>query len=347
MKVLLKILIPFLVLFASCMNPMDSDFSNHRGLQDDEMLWVMQIPADSVMTNFTINYEESKRLKLHNRLLFEQVIPLMFKDIMSGDLVAYEKYGTFADDLNQTILNEKLHNLKSSKTDFSALLFKAELFSIVATTSASYRHVPKFLRLIAVDTTGKQPSQPFAGAFFDDLNRVNYSINYPSGISISLRQFLEREDFYFLPSYIRSNSMEYIIESGEQANYIKQLVKGGDWTSIEWVEGQINVSGKKKLIVDDLSGLAFTGSYRPSSLDSTKGELPELFLTAEKDYLVADWSNRFRVRKIFPFKERGYFSSGGELYLFRESNDSLVELTFITTGDTIEMVGESDWINPF
>lgn len=345
------ILIPFLAFLASCMKPMDSDFSSRSGLQDDEMLWVLQIPADSVMTDTELSEEETKKLGLHNRLLFEQVIPLMFKDMMSGDLIAYEKYGTFADDLNQTRLNEKLRNLEISKTDFSAFRFKTELFSTVETNSSSYRHIPQFLRLIAVDTTGNQPAQPFAGAFIGDLNRMNYSVTYPSGKSITLQRFLEREDFYYLPNYIRSNSMEYIIESGEQANYVKGLVTDGAWTSIEWVEGQINVSGKKKLNVDDLSGLPFTGSYQISAPDSLDEEMPELFLTAEKDYLVADWSNRFRVEKIFPYEKRGYFSSGGELYLFAEPsdslNDSLVSLTFISNNDTIDLVGESDWTNPF
>ncbi len=347
MKLLSPILILLLLIFGSCMKPMDSDFSSRSGLRDDEILWVMQIPADSLSTDIALDDAETKKLNLHNRLLFEQVIPLMFKDMMSGDLIAYEKYGTLADDLNQARLNEKLRNLEISKTDFSAFRFKAELFSIVETTSRNYFHIPKFLRLIAVDTTGKQPIQPFAGAFVSDLNRMNYTVTYPSGKSITLQRFLEREDFYYLPNYLRSNSMEYIIESGEQANYVKGLVTDGAWTSIEWVEGQINVSGKKKLNVDDLSGLPFTGSYQGNGLDSMGTESPDLFLTAEKDYLVADWSNRFRVEKIFPFEERAYFSSGGELYLFGPSDDSLVQLTFISNNDTLNLVGEPDWVNPF
>lgn len=347
MKRLSLILLPLLVALVSCMKPMDSDFSSRSGLLDDEMLWVMQIPSDSQMTDMDLNENEEGKLRLHNMLFFDQIIPLMFKDMIAGDLIAYENYGTFADDLTQVRLNEKLRNLEISKTDFSPFLLKAELFSIVETNSYSYRHIPRFLRLIAVDTTGSQPPQPFAGAFIEDLNRMNYNVTYPSGKSITLQRYFEREDFYYLPNYVRSNFREYRIESGEEAKYVKDLVTDGAWTSIEWVEGQINVSGKKKLNVDDLSGLSLTGSYQVSFADSVEEELPELFLTAEKDYLVADWSNRFDIEKIFPYEDNSYFSSGGELYVFEDPTDSLVALTFISNGDTTKLVGESDWVTPF
>ena len=348
MKRLSIILLPLLFIWSSCLKPMDSDFSSRSGLQDDEMVWVMQIPADSQASNVSSLTElEKRKIGLHNQILFNQVIPLMVKDLIAGDLIAYENYGTSADDLTQARLNEKLRNLDISKTDFSPFLVKIELFSIISTNSSDYQHSPRFLRLISIDTTGQQPSQPFAGAFIEDLNRMNYTLKYPSGKVITLQQFLENEDFYFLPNYLRSNFREYLIESGEEAKYVKDLVTDGAWGSIEWVEGQINVSGKKKIEVPDLSGLSFTGSYRVSKMDSTQEEELELFLTAEKDYLVADWSNRFEIEKIFPFEDKGYFSSGGELYLFGESADSLVPLTFVNNQDTIQLIGESDWVNPF
>ena len=347
MKRLCLILFPLLVGLASCMKPMDSDFSGRSGLEDDEMMWVTQVPIDSQAGSIALSPLENRQLKLHNQLLFEQVIPLMVKDMMAGDLIAYENYGTAADDLTRARLNEKLRNMEISKTDFSPFLFKVELFSIVETKSSDYRHTPRFLRLIAVDTTGQQPTQPFAGCFIEDMNRMNYSIVYPNGTSISLQRYLEREEFFFLPNYIRSNFREYLIESGEEAKYVKDLVTDGAWTTIEWVEGQINVSGKKKIQVDDLSGLPFTGSYMITLPDSIEEESPELFLTAEKDYLVADWSNRFRIEKIFPYDERSYFSSGGELYVFGKAEDSLVPLTFISNQDTLELLGQSDWITSF
>lgn len=349
MKLVLIAWIGGLVILTSCMKPMDGDFSTRKGLNDDEMLWVMQIPATPDQADLNLSPEDSTMIASFNSILFEQIVPMLFKDMMAGDINAYENYGTFADDLTQARLNEKLNKLEISKSDFSPLQFKAELFSIVQTNSNTYRHEPKFLRLIAVDTNAGQSVQPFAGAFVADMVRKNYAIKGARFEKISLLDFLNQEEFFYLPSYIRSNFREYLIESGEEAKFVKDLVVDGAWTSIEWVEGQINVSGKQKIQVEDLSGLPFTGSYRgnvPDSLQLDK-DVPELYLTAEKDYLVADWSNRFNVERIFPFEENAFFSAKGELYQFVNSSDSVLTLTFISNGDSVQMEGKSDWVNVF
>jgi|GEM_PF-2277772 len=349
MKLVLMALIGGLLVMTSCMKPMDADFSTRKGLNDDEMLWVMQIPAMADQADLNLSVEDSTMITSYNSILFDQIVPMLFKDMMAGDINAYENYGTFADDLTQARLNEKLKKLELSKSDFSPLQFKAELFSIVQTNSNSYRHEPKFLRLIAVDTSSGQSVQPFAGAFVDDMVRKNYAIKGARFEKISLLDFLNQEQFFYLPSYIRSNFREYLIESGEEAKFVKDLVVDGAWTSIEWVEGQINVSGKKKIQVEDLSGLPYTGSYQINQGDSSEAETdaPELYLTAEKDYLVADWSNRSNVERIFPYEKNAFFSAQGELYRFENSVDSLLTLNFTGKGDSIQMTGKSDWVNVF
>ena len=49
------------------MKPMDSDFTGRSGLQDDEMLWVAQVPGDTQLAGLLLDEQEKSRIALHNR----------------------------------------------------------------------------------------------------------------------------------------------------------------------------------------------------------------------------------------------------------------------------------------
>ena len=72
---------------------------------------------------------------------------------------------------------------------------------------------------------------------------------------------------------------------------------------------------------------------RGTSRDALAGDRE--YLTAENDYLVADWSNRFRIEKILPYGPMQFFSTSGELYWFELRPDSNLALFVIQGKDTL------------
>jgi hypothetical protein len=60
----------------------------------------------------------------------------------------------------------------------------------------------------------------------------------------------------------------------------------------------------------------------------------EIFFSAQKDHLLADWEERFELSRIFPFHGNGFFSHNGDLYVF-ENDEPLVRLYVVTGNDTL------------
>lgn len=321
------------LLFVACLKPTDADFTDQGGLQDDEILWVLEIRQDSLMAQDSSQSD-----------FFGKSIPLIFKDIVEGELPAYESFGSQAEPLGLSRINEKLRNLELSKSEFSSFQHQVELFSVVRTNAWWYSHEAQFLRLVSVDTLERRPPQGFVGVVVRDLALDRYRTVDGDDRGQKLSDWLQKEDFPFLPTYLRSNRQEYIMQSDREGNYLRKMVLEGNWKEIDWQEGQINVSGKERVELDPEQVLPFSGRYNFPPADSLSPKR-ELFLTAEKDYLVADWTHRFRVEKLLPYSENEFFSTGGELYKFDFRNDSLIGLSFSTGGDSL--YGEAEVTGPF
>jgi hypothetical protein len=139
-----------------------------------------------------------------------------------------------------------------------------------------------------------------------------------------------------MPVYLRTNFREYAIRSLEEARYVQNMVYDGKWNEIRWEEEGINISGKHRINLDPETVMPLAGFYRfrlQTAEDSSA--YAELYLTAENDYLVADWSNRFRIEKILPYGSMQFFSNSGELYWFEIMPDSNLALFVIQGKDTL------------
>ena len=319
-------------LLVACLKPTDADFSGKSGLQDDELLWVLRIQKDSLAA------ADSGSVSF-----FEEGIPLIFKDVVEGELPAYETFGSQAEPLSRKDLNEKLLNLDLPKGDFSSFRFQVELYSVVRTRAWWYSHEARFLRLVSVDTFGRQPPQDFVGVEVKDLRDERYRIEM-DGEMVNIADWLQSEDYPFFPTYLRSNRQEHLLQSERESSYLRRMVLDGNWQDIDWQEGQINVSGKTRIELKPEQVLPFSGRYIFPPADTLSPER-ELFLTAEKDYLVADWTHRFRLEKLLPFSQGEFFSTGGELYQFDFQNDSLKGLFFFSDKDSL--YGQAEITGPF
>ena len=332
MKRLFPIVLLLSAVLVACLKPTDADFSGKSGLQDDELLWVLRIQKDSLAA------ADSGSVAF-----FERGIPMIFKDLVDGELPSYETFGSQAEPLSRKGINEKLLNLDLPKGDYSSFRFQVELYSVVRTRSWWYSHEARFLRLVSVDTFGRQPPQDFVGVEVKDLKDERYRIKM-NGELVNLADWLQSEEYPFLPTYLRSNRQEHVLQSERESNYLRRMVLNGNWQDIDWQEGQINVSGKTRIELEPEKVLPFSGRYIFPPVDSLSPDR-ELFLTAEKDYLVADWTHRFRLEKLLPFSQNEFFSTGGELYQFDFQNDSLKGLLFFSDQDSL--YGQAEITGPF
>ena len=337
---LLRLLITFgFAVLCACTRPVDSDFKGEiQGLADHEVLWVERIPAnpdEALMQKLT--RRDSARLLFFNEPLFEQVIPELVRMILDGEINAYEDYEFTEEEKLIPDLNERLTNLGASRKDYSPFAKVAELLCIFDSRLGRFQASPAYLRIIWRDPEGKKADQNFASI------KVNEILNQDIGITIrreriSFIQYLVDQDFMFSPVYVRSNEREYSTLSPEEALYLKNKILRGEWNSIDWVDSGMNISGKEVISLPPDEVQVLEGVYLIQNEDSSKNfpESTELFLTAERDYLIADWSHRFRFEKIFSWNEDRFFSNNGELYFF--DTDSLstdsIPLRFISKGDT-------------
>lgn len=329
----------FLLALCACTRPVDSDFKGEiQGLADHEVLWVERIPANpNEALSQRLSRRDSARLMFFNEPLFDQVIPELVRMILDGELKAYEDYEFTEEEKLIPDLSERLTNLGASRKDYSPFAKVAELLCIFDSRPGRFQVSPAYLRIVWRDPEGKKPDQSFATI------KINEILNTDIGITIrreriSFIQYLVDQDFMFSPVYVRSNERAYSTLSPEEALYLKQKILGGEWANIDWVESGLNISGKRAISLDPKSVKSLEGVYLVENQDSSRDfpEQSELFLTAERDYLIADWSHRFRFEKVFSWREDRFFSYSGESYFFEGdslTSDSL-RLNFISKGDT-------------
>jgi hypothetical protein len=323
----------------SCLKPLDGDFPNKgQGLEDNELLWVLRIaatPGDADLKG-NITAEDSARFVSLNQPLFSEGVQSIVKRILNGELKASEEY---PGDIELKNPRERLIQMGGTVQNIDPLLKVVELYVVLDINQPAYNGRPEFLRLIWRDPLGREADRGFGGIRLDQGEAVTYRIG-----SKSLTDFALEEKFFALPVYLRTNFREYAIRSFDEARYVQRMVRDGEWNGIQWESDGINVSGRKKVKLDPETVLVLGGSFQfPEMAVGDSNTVPELFLTAEHDYLVADWSNRFQVEKIWPYEQWNFFSRDGELYQFKTDADSNLVLFVISDGDTLVSWRETDY----
>jgi hypothetical protein len=317
-------------LLQACLQPVEGDFPNHgQGLEDDELLWVLRIPASPADADLqTISMRDSIRFANYNLRMFTNGIPSLAKRILNKEVKAVDEYPGQVELDNP---RERLIQMGGSGQNIDPLLHVAELYVVVNTSQGIYSGRPEFLRLVWRDPSGREADRGFAGLRLDTEGSGEFLLG-----TQFLSEFAKIESYYAMPIYLRTNFREYAIKSIEEAKFVQAMVYAGRWNEIEWEAEGINISGKHRIALKPETVLPLAGFYRfllPDVQDSSK--YAQLFLTAENDYLVADWSNRFRVEKIVPYGPMEFFSNSGEIYQFQIMPDSNLALFVIQGKDTL------------
>lgn len=319
-----------LPLVQACLRPMEADFPNRgQGLADDELLWVLRIPAtpkDGELPN--ISMRDSIRFANYNQPFFTNGVQQLVKRILNGEMKAFDEYP------GQTELQnarERLIQMGGTGQNIDPLLHVAELYVVVNINQPVYNGRPEFLRLIFRDPAGREADRGFAGIRLDNEGSGQFLLgeNFMS-------EFAKIESYYAMPIYLRTNFREYAIRSLDEARFVQAMVYGGNWNEIEWEQEGINISGQRRVSLDPETVAPLAGFYR-FRLHTREDSIAysELYLTAENDYLVADWSNKSSIEKILPYGSMQFFSNSGELYWFEIMPDSNLALFVIQGKDTL------------
>lgn len=319
------------ILWASttaCLRPLDSDFVEQGpGLDDNEMLWIIHVPDGPTLLKDWKPVGDSLNLLRRQDAMFNEAIPALIEDVLNGSLNAYAEYGDVKPIPN---LREKFQQFGGSKLNYSPLKRGVEIFSIVQVDEPVYIAKPCYLRLVWKDQGSAQSDRAFAGVYIDSLPREKYRVQTNAGL-IPLADYLRIERYQYEPVYVRTNALEYTPHSRTEAIYLRDQVKKGGWRTLEWLEGALNISGKRRILLSPEQMLRFAGSYSLSRTDGSRQQ--EIFFSPEKDHLRADWEERFELERLFPFHANGFFSTAGDVYIFESGDASQVFI--ITNGDTL------------
>ena len=313
----------------ACLRPLDSDFAGEgTGLEDDQMLWILSVPNGEELMNEMFIVPDSAAIMRRQDAMFVAAIPELIEDMLNGKIKAYSTYG----DLNPVDnLREKLKQFGGSKINYSPLKQRVEIYSIVQINEPEYNARPVFLSFVWRDKGNTQNDRAFAGVYIDSLPANGYLVRTEKN-TLPLRGYLRMEWFDYDPIYVRTNDLEYTPSSRPEAIYLREQVKRGGWRRLEWVEGTINISGKKRIQLQPELMLKFAGSYTVKS--KRDGEEQEIFFSPETDHLLVDWEERFALERIYPFHNNGFFSTDGDVYVFEKQAEG-TQLYLITAADTL------------
>jgi hypothetical protein len=327
---LLAVICIMILSLQACLRPVEGDFPNRgQGLADDELLWVLRIPISKEEADLTtVSMRDSISFSNYNQPFFANGIQQLVKGILNGEIKAYDEYP------GQTELKnarERLIQMGGTGQNIDPLLRVAELYVVVNIAQGYYNGRPEFLRLIWRDPSGREADRGFAGIRLDNEASGQFLLG-----SNFLSEFAKIKNYYAMPIYLRTNFREYAIRSIEEARFVQSMVYAGKWNEIGWEDEGINISGEHRVTLSPETVIPLAGFYRFNiKTEGDSNTFAELYLTAENDYLVADWSNRFRIEKILPYGPMQFFSTSGELYWFELRPDSNLALFVIQGKDTL------------
>ena len=314
----------------ACMRPLDADFGQVKsGLADHELLWILQAPITLDSAQLSKSPIREAILRTFNQPLFEDGVSSMVRDVFAAKLPIYPDHDDKATPIDT--LSQRLIQMEGDKQDLSPLHQVVELVCVVDLRERKPGPgILRFVRLVWRYPGQNRADRIFGGVNAEDLRNMEYGVRLGFG-EVDLLQFIEAGRYFFRPVYLRTNFREYTIRSAEEADYVKDMVTEGFYQDIPWVEDGINVSGKEKIELSSDIVLNYNGLYQFIEEDDSS----TVFFTAERDYLIADWTQRFRMEKIMGFDQDAFFSHSGELYYFIEGADEVMNLFFIKGTDTL------------
>ena len=333
----LSLLFFTLAFFSACTDPIDSDFQGEQqGLADNELIWILRFDRAYATgpENGRRSLEDSVEIALYNEPVFEQVIPRILEDLENEEIDGYDNLDAY--ETNKPVKNPEalLEELGGTWQDYTPLVQVAEIYAKgITLKNKEFISTPLFLNLVWVDPEHNFPNRKFVSISMKDIQQKEYQIEV-RGEQYAFDEYMARKRVVAYPVYIRSNQVDYQVKSRREANFLLSEISNGSWSELEWGEEGLNLSGMKPIETSESHLRQFEGIYRFEKMRVGEDSISQLlYLTAESDFLIADWSSRLEVEKLYPFKTDRFFSYIGEEYHFDVQDSALLFIT--TRRDTI------------
>lgn len=289
----------------SCLKPSDLDFRPSQGLSDEEFLWVLQVKSDSL-----------------DQIRLSDALHSIATAAVRGELPAYSSYGSKRK-LDRTEIITRLDELGSNVGTLEGLDQLTQVF-VLGNLNDNSGGAATFLQLMYADPLLLGTPQVAFGVYIEDVENQNLSIS--DGQYNALFRPYNTDNQVV---YVRTNEVEYLPQSAAESAYLRETIGAGKWRALKWLDGKLNSSGFERQSIDPQLVLDYSGSYL---FDNQ--EFKNLFLTAEKECLIADWGHRFQVEQLYPLSENEFFSRSGERYLFERLAVDSLQLEF-SSGDSL------------
>jgi hypothetical protein len=324
------------LLLAACTRPIEADFEgNDPGLKDEELFWVQRVPSQVSVLPWkpVMTSADSIKIETFNLPVFEQVMPLIIRDLMDGQLTVYEDLELSEEEKPITDLQERVARMSGSQ-DFKDYNQMFEVLSVVRSAKGNYHSEVRYIRLLWKDPANAGTERTLGCLRVADLEQPRYEVTLAS-TRLSFVEYLRREPYYSYPVYVRSNQVEHRLISAAEAGYLKTMVRQGDWDQVSWIEGAINISGLSWVEVEERQLRRMSGVFEFPPIDTSAGSRV-LYLEPDGGYLLADWTHKFRNEKVFPFDSTACFNAGGELLFFFPGEEARLDsVVFISGPDTV------------
>lgn len=305
MRRLVRIALWCIIFGWGCLKPSDIDFRPSQGLSDEEFMWVLQVESDSL--------DQSR---------FSDALQSIAAAIVSGELPAYSSYGSHGK-LDRTEIITRLDELGINLSELDGLQQLAEVF-VLGNLNDDSGGKAQYLQLMYVDPLGLGTPQDAFGIYIEELDNQLIGLTEAQFNSISIPYLSDNQVVY-----VRTNEVEYLPQSISESDYLRKMIGAGKWRELQWLDGKLNSSGYERQMIDPQLVLEYSGTY-----SFGHEEFKNLFLTAEKQCLIADWEHRFQVEQLYAVSENEFFSRSGERYRFSKTASDSMLIEFMT-GDSI------------
>lgn len=346
MKSFLVILTSLFVLTA-CTVPGPGDFeSTTKPMAEDEFITMWRFPAKGISKE-TIDGSEANLAKLEAAMepFFQQIIPRIFTDVKNGKLEMREEEDVT--DLNEKVIDDLPARMsRRLQADWQNLTPYMGAIHLTQRRKSDTRGFPSNeleLSIIEQDPDGKLPETVLGSVSMEDLVELDYTVTV-NGETSDLLAYLGKQIEFGYPIYFKGHELEAGLRTLEQAFSMKDILFRGEWSSVEWLAGEPNLSGfkMKALPASDLN--KFTGTYvfQPGqgSGMTKSDQVIKVHIDVENDYLNVEWTNLgpYSGFDIFPSSEKQFFTLYGDQIEFIPTEDGKMRMT-LTEQDGTQNIG--------
>lgn len=336
-----------ILVFTACTVPGPSDFESvTKPMAEDEFIAMWRFPAKG-FSNESLDRSENHIAELEAAMgpLFQQLIPRIFTDAKNGKLKIREEEDVtdldekFIDDLPARMSTR----LEGSWQNLEPFMGAFHLTQRRKSDTKGFPANELELSIIEQDPEGKLPERVFGSVNVADLLELDYTVKL-NGQTYDLIAYLNKHLTFGYPIYFKSHELDAGLRALNQAFTMKEILLEGEWSNVEWLAGEPNLSGMKMKSLPISALNKFTGTYvfepkQGSSL--TKAEnLVNVHIEVEEDYLDVEWPTLgpYSGYDIFPSSKKQFFTLYGDRITFTQSEDGKMQMTVREEGG-IESIG--------